>query len=230
MILSTHVTRQLWVQLRLLPLLVLPAIVAGLATAVQGPLGAEGGRFVLGIGFALSALLSAALVGAAFADEIGSGAAAWLVVRAVPRTALIGAWLGIPAVAIGAAYVLAGILIGLAIPASSVQPVDPVAFAVVVAAAAAPAVPLTAAALAIGAREPARTTVLATLGLGAILALPASLIGELAVHPASGYWLVAGVIPADRPIAVGLQAIGLCLAVAAAAWVAAARTFQRRDL
>jgi hypothetical protein len=37
-------------------------------------------------------------------------------------------------------------------------------------------------------------------------------------------------VPADRPITVGLQAIGLCMAVAGLLWGVAALLFQRRDL
>jgi hypothetical protein len=38
------------------------------------------------------------------------------------------------------------------------------------------------------------------------------------------------VVPGDRPITVGLQSIGLCLAVAAVVWIVAARRFAHRDL
>ncbi|MGH2391901.1 MAG: hypothetical protein ACRDGH_00190, partial [Candidatus Limnocylindria bacterium] len=175
-------------------------------------------------------VLSAALVGAGFAEEIRSGAAAWLVVRAVPRTALIGAWLVLPALAALVAFVLAGILAGLALPLALVQAPDPIAVAVTVVAAAAPALPLSAAGLVIAVYAPVRTTVVAVIGVAVIVALPLVLLGDTAVHAASGYWLVAGMVPADRPIMVGLQAIGLCMALAALLWAVAALLFLRRDL
>jgi len=62
------------------------------------------------------------------------------------------------------------------------------------------------------------------------VALPLVVLGDTAIHAASGYWLVAGVVPGDRPIAVGLQAIGLCMAVAGLLWGVAALLFVRRDL
>jgi len=99
-----------------------------------------------------------------------------------------------------------------------------------VVAAAAPALPLTAAALAIAVDAPLRVTFAAITGGAAALAVPLVLLGDAVVHPASGYWLVAGLVPADRPITVGLQAIGLCLALAAVGWGVAALRFLHRDL
>jgi len=228
MILTVHVARQLWIQLRLLGLLVLPAMAAVVAIIADGQFGSEAGRLALAVGFAASAVLSAGLVGAGFSEEIGSGAAAWLVVRAVPRTALIRAWLALPALAVLVAFVLAGILAGLALPPPSEG--APVAVAVTVVAAAAPALPLSAAALAIAVDASSRVTLVAVVGGAAVLAVPLVLLGDAAVHPASGYWLVAGMVPADRPITVGLQAIGLCLALAGPIWGVAALRFLRRDL
>lgn len=233
MILGVHVTRQLWIQLRLLGLLALPAVASITAVIVEGQLGPgggpEAGRITLAIGFAVAAILSAALVGSGFAEEIRSGAAGWLVVRAVPRTALIGAWLAVPALASLLAYVVGGILAGLAIPSASVSP-DPLSVAVGILAAAAPTIPLSAASLAIGVDAPARITALATVIAGALLAVPLLMIGQAVVHPASGYWLIAGLTPGDRPITVGLEAIGLCLALAAILWFIGSRRFVRRDL
>ena len=234
MILGVHVVRQLWIQLRLLALLTLPAVAAIVAVIVDGQLdgqlGIDAGRVTLAVGFAVAAVLSAVLVGTGFAEEIRSGAAAWLVVRAVPRTALIGAWLVVPGLALVVAYGLAGILAGLAIAPPLSGSLDPLAIAVGVVATAAPAIPLAAASLAIGVDAPGRVTGLATVVVAAVAAIPVILLGQDAVHPASGYWLVAGFVPADRPITVGLQAIGLCLALAALAWLLAARRFARRDL
>jgi len=230
-ILTIHVARQLWIQLRLLGILALPTIAAFGAVIVDGQSGSrEAGRVALAVGLATAAILSAALVGAGFAEEIRSGAAAWLVVRAVPRTALIGAWLVLPALAVLVAFVLSGILAGLALPLALLQAPDPIAVAVTVVAAAAPALPLSAAGLVIAVYAPVRVTMVAVIGVAAIVALPLVLLGDTAVHAASGYWLVAGMVPADRPITVGLQAIGLCMALAALLWAVAALLFLRRDL
>ena len=225
MIVGVHVVRQLWIQLRLLGLLTLPAA-AAIAAAIVGQVDAGVGRLTLAFGLAVAAVLSAALVGAGFAEEIRSGAAAWLVVRAVPRTALIGAWLAIPGLAVVLAYSVAGLAMAPSLSAS----LDPLAIAVSVLATAAPAIPLAAASLAIAVDAPGRVTAVATIVGASVLAIPLVLLGQGAVHPAIGYWLVAGVAPTDRPISVGLQAIGLCLALAALAWLLAARRFSRRDL
>lgn len=231
MILGVHVTRQLWIQLRLLGLVSIPIVAAIAAVTVAGQTDdPAAGRLVLAIGFALAAVVGAVLVGTGFAEEIRSGAAAWLVVRAVPRTSLIGAWLVVPALIAMAAYLLGGILAGLAIPPAVSASPDPLTIAVGVFASAAPVVPLTGVALAIGVGAPARVTALGTAATAVLVAVPLLLLGNAAVHPATGYWMVAGLGPSDRPITVGLQAIGLCLALAAIAWLVAARRFLRRDL
>ena len=231
MILGVHVIRQLWIQLRLLGLLSIPVLAAIAAVIVEGQtapeLGPEIGRLTLAVAFAVAAVVSAVLIGTGFTEEIRSGAASWLVVRAIPRTALIGAWLVVPCLAVLAAYGLGGILAALAIPA---QLPDPLTIAIGVVASAAPAIPLTALALAIGVGAPGRVVALAIIGTAAVVAVPLVLLGDAVIHPASGYWLVAGIVPGDRPITVGLQSIGLCLALAALAWLWAARRFSRRDL
>lgn len=231
MILSIHVARQLWIQLRLLGILALPAIATFVAVIVDGQSGSqEAGRIALAVGLATAAVLSAALVGSGFAEEIRSGAAAWLVVRAVPRTALVGAWFVMPALAVLVAFVLAGILAGLALPLALLQAPDAIAVAVILVAAAAPALPLSAAGLVVAVYAPVRVTMVAVIGLAVIVAVPLVMLGDAAVHAASGYWLVAGMDPANRPITIGLQAIGLCMAVAGLLWGVAAVLFLRRDL
>lgn len=230
MILPIHVARQLWIQLRLIFLLAMPAIATLAAVAIDTAFEQTAGRVALTVGLAAAAVLSAALVAAGFTEEIGSGAAAWLVVRAVPRAALIGAWLVTPALTVLLSFVVAGALAGLALPPTQVETPDPVAAVVTIVAAAAPALPLTAVGLAVALYAPSRATFAAVVIGAAIAAVPLVLIGQSAVHPASGYWLVAGLVPADRPITVGLQAIGLCLALAALAWGVAAFRFARRDL
>lgn len=230
MILAVHVARQLWIQLRLLGLLLLPAAAAIVAVIINNRDGPEAAHLALALGLALAAVLSAVLVGTGFAAEIGSGAAAWLVVRTVSRATLIGAWLWLPTVVMLFAFTMAGILGVLAVPSLLIPAPDPVAAAVAILAAAAPVVPMTAAALAIGADASSRVTAVAVLGAAAVIAVPILLMGDSVVHPASGYWLVAGSVPGDLPIAVGLQAIGLCLVLAAGAWGVAAWRFRRRDL
>lgn len=230
MILPIHVARQLWIQLRLIFLLAMPAIATLAAVAVDATLEFTAGRLALAVGLAAAAVLSAALVGAGFTEEIGSGAAAWLVVRAVPRTALIGAWLVTPALTVLLSFVVAGALAGLALPPTQAEGPDPVAAVVTIVAAAAPALPLTGFGLAVAIDAPSRVTFAAIVIGAAAVAVPLVLIGQSAVHPASGYWLVSGLSPVDRPITVGLQAIGLCLALAALAWGVAAVRFARRDL
>jgi len=229
MILGVHVIRQLWIQLRLLGLLSLPVAAAIIAVTVEGQTAPDPGRLTLAIPFAVAAVLSAVLIGTGFTEEIRSGAASWLVVRTIPRSALIGAWLVVPSLAVLVAFALAGILAGLAIPPPIAQP-DPLTIVIGVVASAAPTIPLAALALAVGVRASGRMTTLAIIGTAALVAVPLILVGDAVIHPASGYWLVAGMAPAGRPIAVGLQSIGLCLALAAVTWLWAARRFARRDL
>jgi hypothetical protein len=228
-ILGVHVTRQLWIQLRLLALITLPIVAAIVAVLVADQVGQAAGRLTLALAFAVAVVGCAALAVTGFTEEIRSGAAAWLVVRAVPRTSLIGAWLVVPSLAVLVAYVLAGVLAGLVIPPLGPAPSDPVTALVGFTAAAAPVIPLTALGLIVGVAAPGRLAALAVVGMAALAVVPIVVLGDSAVHPASGYWLLAGG-DVDRPITVGLQAIGLCLALAAVAWLVAARRFAARDL
>jgi hypothetical protein len=227
--LGVHVTRQLWIQLRLLALLTLPIVAAIVAVVVADQVGPSEGRLTLAVAFAVAVVGCSALAVTGFTEEIRSGAAAWLVVRAVPRTSLLGAWLVVPSLAALVAYVLAGVLAGLVIPPAGTAPPDPVTALVGFTAAAAPVVPLTAAGLIVGVAAPGRVTVLAVIGMAALAVVPMLVLGDSAIHPASGYWVLAGG-DSDRPLTVGLQAIGLCLALAALAWLVAARRFAARDL
>jgi len=230
MILGIHVARQLWLQLRLLVLLALPPVAALVAITVEWNAGSEAGRAALATGLAVAAVLSSALVGAAFAEEIGSGAAAWLIVRAVPRSSLLGAWWVLPGLTVVTAFILGGVLAGLALRPPVDRVLDPVTVTVTILAAAAPALPLTAAALAVAVDAPPRVALVATVAGSAVLAVVLVLGGDAVIHPASGYWVVAGRAPVDQPISVGLQAIGLCLVLSAVIWAAAARRFGSRDL
>jgi hypothetical protein len=227
--LGVHVTRQLWIQLRLLALLTLPIVASIVAVVVADQVGPAEGRLTLAVAFAVAVVACSALAVTGFTEEIRSGAAAWLVVRAVPRTSLLGAWLVVPSLAVLVAYVLAGVLAGLVIPPVGTAPPDPVTTLVGFTAAAAPVVPLTAAGLIVGVAAPGRVTALAVIGVAALAVVPMLVLGDSAIHPASGYWLLAGG-DSDRPLTVGLQAIGLCLALAALAWLVAARRFTARDL
>jgi hypothetical protein len=227
--LGVHVTRQLWIQLRLLAMLTLPIVAAIVAVVVADQVGPAAGRLTLALAFAVAVVGCAALAVTGFTEEIRSGAAAWLFVRAVPRTSLLGAWLVVPSLAVLVAYVLAGVLAGLVIPPAGAAPPDPVTALVGFTAAAAPVIPLTALGLIVGVAAPGRVSALAVIGIAALAVVPALVLGDSAVHPASGYWLLAGG-DVDRPLTVGLQAIGLCLALAALAWLVAARRFAARDL
>ena len=213
-ILGVHVVRQLWIQLQAArPAGPAPAAAIA-AVIVASQIGADAGRVTLAIGFAVAAVLSAALVGTGFAEEIRSGAAAWLVVRAVPRTALIGrGWSSRP----WRSWRLR--------PGRHPRRPGHCPAAVGLARSAGhrdqrggdrgPGHATLRRRAGHRGRRPGRVTAIATIVGAAVLAVVFLLLGQAAVHPASGYWLVAGAVPADRPITIGLQAIGLCLALAA---------------
>ncbi|RPH35854.1 MAG: hypothetical protein EHM90_03315, partial [Chloroflexi bacterium] len=63
MILGVHVIRQLWIQLRLLGLLSIPALAAITAVIVDGQIGSEPGRVTLAVAFAVAAVVCAVLIG-----------------------------------------------------------------------------------------------------------------------------------------------------------------------
>lgn len=221
--------RELWMSFRLLTVLGL-LLSAGALTALLPSTGQASITLRFGVALGVASVAAAMLAAATFAAERRRGTTAWLVARAVPRSALLGGWF----IAFG------GVLVGGLLPGAvlawltltGTRPaVDPVVFWATVIAAATGALVALSIGLLSGALlppVPAAAACLVACGAAGSLALlsPAA----AALSPLGGYALLAALPDSARPLASALQSIGIALAITAVLLVAARLAFERIDL
>jgi ABC-type transport system involved in multi-copper enzyme maturation permease subunit len=231
--------RELWISFRLLfvmGLLLLAALPAAIVPVPSGdPLASVTDhiqRFAVGLaaGLALAAGVAAGTISA----ERQRGTAGWLVSRAVPRATIVAGWFAAFAVVtllgIGPAAVLAWLSLG---PLGEV--VDPVAFAVTVAAAWGVGLAALALGLLLGSLLPTLPAMLLGGALTAALLVPAVTISiglPLVTPPAPGapFAILADLADASRPISDSVRAGGAALAASALLLLLASAVMGRADL
>lgn len=219
--------RELWMSFRLL--LVLTALLGSALAVVVASVVAPAlpGAAVYGVALALSSAIGAGAAAHNVASDLRSGPAAWLTVRAVPRSSLLLAWLSAFVAPVAAGIVVSALIAWLTL-ATAPGPATAFGFAILAAAAGwflAVALGVTAGTL----LPPWRAASLAGLvALGVALlafAVPVSL-----PLPTGGFALLASIGSAERPIAAALQATGAALVAIAILTAAAAAFLQRVDL
>ena len=227
--------RQLWITFRLLPLLALP-LVGGLATALLAE-SFDAPLMPLALGVAVAFALCAGLAADALSQERRSGTAAWLTLRAVPRSTIVLGWfaaIAVPVVVgVGASAFLGWIAIAGAPGAPGVGELanQPVTFAALAIAAA--TVGLQAVGIGLAAGSLARPW-LATLL--AIVVMVGLLVGTSLVTdwdpnlPIGGLWLLAHGDDLTRPLSDGVVSAGIGLAGAGLLVGLSAALFSRVDL
>ena len=227
--------RELWISFRLIPVVGLPVIagigVASVPPELAGVSAIGGAGFWYAAGAAASICFASALAAATIAHERRRGTAAWMAVRAVPRSAILVSWF----VAYGLLLTL-GIALGavgawLAAITRAESPIDPLPFVTAIAAVACTGLAMLAAALCLGTVLGRWTAaIIALLGSGALLA--ASFGGPLAglLLPTGGIGLLADVGGAARPLGDAFRDGGAALGTAAALLVVAAVALERSDL
>jgi len=227
--------RELWISFRLIPVVGLPVVtgmgVGAVPPELAGVSAIGGAGFWYAVGAVASICFVAALAAATIAHERRRGTAAWMAVRAVPRSAVLVSWF----VAYGLLLVI-GIALGavgawLAAIARAESPIDPLPFVAAVAATACTGLAMLAAALCLGTLLGRWTAgIVALLGSGALLA--ASIGGPLAgmLLPTGGIGLLADLGGAARPLGDALRDGGAALGTAAALLVVAAVALERSDL
>jgi hypothetical protein len=226
--------RELWISFRLLLLLGL-ALAGGMLAAALPQIGG-GGSATLAWAMAVTGIITASLAGAALADERQRGRAAWLVVRAVPRSSLVIAWFVALAVPVVVGLTVAAALTWLTVEVASLAelgstPLDAAAFSTLIAAATLGVLQALAAGLLLGTL--ARPLVAAPLAglLSAALLLPPLLFADLPRFlPGSGLGLLARAEELSRPLSDGLGSLGLGCAILAALLILAAAFLERAEL
>ena len=232
MTLAHHVYRQLWISLRLVLLLALPIGAAGVTVLLASSGGVASGtaRQVYGALLGVAAVVSAALLGAAFARELRDGTAGWLVVRAVPRAGLLAAWLWAPVPIVVLGMALSTALLSLGLVQADRPPIEVEVAVATAASCMVMAVAGLAAAVFVGALLGPRPAGVVLLVGGAALGVGSALVGPAVPLPTTGFLLAAGLTPSQPALSVALQAMGLALASTALLWTLAAAVVSRRDL
>ena len=227
--------RELWITFRLIPMLVLP-VLAGLVEAVVPPelsgLSAVGGA---GFWFATSLSVAVAVVASlgawSLATERSAGTAAWVVVRAVPRSTVLVSWFVALAVILAVGIGLGGFAAWLTVLERAETTPDAIPFSVAVGASLATALAAAALGLLIGSILGRRSAALVSLlVVGAVLGL--AVAGPLAKAPlpTGGFGVLAGLDQAARPVSDAVRSAGAALAAAAVLLVLGALLMERRDL
>jgi hypothetical protein len=219
--------RELWISFRLLALLAVP-LAGGILTAVRPEVT---DAQILAWGIAAAAVFLSALAAATLAAERRGGAAAWLVLRAVPRSSILIAWFEALAIPVLVGTIASAVLTWLAFATLPAPLIDPVSFAVLAAAAAATTLEALALGLLLGAvARPLLAALLAAAasagGVAAGLLVPL----DPAYLPTAGLGLLARAEDLERPLSAGIQAAGLGLALTGLLVAAAAMAFARVDL
>jgi ABC-type transport system involved in multi-copper enzyme maturation permease subunit len=228
-VLTRMAVRELWISFRLLALLALPVVAGLVALLVSSD--PDRVQPTLAWGMGVVAALAAGMAAAALAMERQRGTAGWLSMRAVPRASILIAWfLGL------ATPMLVGIaggslLVWLGSGTQPTPPPDAPAYAALAAAAAGAALQALAIGLLFGSFLPSMVAALvAVLGSGVLLGAGLLIVTEPPLIPTAGLGLLAQAIDLLRPMADGLQALGLGLTLTGLLLGASLLIFDRVDL
>jgi ABC-type transport system involved in multi-copper enzyme maturation permease subunit len=230
--------RELWISFRLL-LVIGPIMLAALPASIVAvpsgdPLLAVTDRLLpFAVGLAAGLALAAGIAAGTLSAERQRGTAGWLVSRAVPRATIVAGWFAAFAVVLVIGIVPAAGLAWLSLGTLG-EVVDPVAFAVTVAAAWGVGL----AALALGMLLGSLLATLPAMLLGgaftAAVLVPAVTLGlpALVTPPAPGvpFAILADLVDAARPIGDSVRTGGAALAASAALLLLASAVMGRADL
>jgi hypothetical protein len=226
---------EMWISFRLLVIVGLPVLGGMLVVAVPpdlaGATALGGAGFWYAVAAGAAICVASAIAAGTLAHERRRGAVAWMVVRAVPRSAVLTSWF----IALGL-LLASGVLIGsvgawLAALSVAESALDPAPFAAAVGATAAASLAFVAAGLVVGTYLPTVPAIVVALGGTALLL--AAVIGAPPVGlplPTEGIGLLAHLDVVSRPVGVAVQSAGAALASAAALLYLGGAGLERSDL
>lgn len=221
--------RELWISFRLLLLLALPVIAGLIALLLSADPDLTQPALALGMGAV--AALAAGVAAASWAMERRRGTAAWLSMSAVPRASMLIAWFVGLAVPILVGVASGSALVWLGTGTHAIPPLDGPAYAALVGATAGATLQALAIGLVFGSfLPPVIAALVAVLGSGGLLAAGLLLVTEPPLIPTAGVGLMAQAMDLLRPMADGLQALGLGLAMTGLLIGVALLIFDRVDL
>lgn len=226
---------ELWISFRLIPLIGLPVVGGMLVSAVPPEFAGEtavgGASFWYAVAAAVAICVGSGLAALTMAHERRRGTAAWMAVRAVPRSSVLFSWFLAFAILLIAGLALGSVGAWLAAIGRAETSPDPLPFAAAVAATAGLALAGVAAGLLIGTTLPTMPATLLAVTVSAVLVAAAFLAPLSALPlPIGGLGLLVHLDSAVRPVAGALQSAGAALAAAAVLLVLAGAGLERSDL
>lgn len=227
--LTRMAVRELWISFRLLLLIALP-VIAGLVALLLSS-DPERTQPALAWGMAVVAAVASSVAAAAWATERRRGTAGWLTMRAVPRASILIAWFVGLATPMLVGIAAGSLLVWLGTGIQPVPPLDAPAYVTLVGAAAGAALQALAIGLLFGSFLPPRLAAfVALLGSGALLGAGLFIMPEPPLIPTAGVGLLDRAMDLLRPMADGLQALGLSLALTGLLLGVSLLIFDRVDL
>jgi hypothetical protein len=227
--------RELWISFRLIPLVGIPVLGGMLVSAVPPEFAGEtavgGAAFWYAAAAATAICVASGLAALTMSRERRRGTAAWMAVRAVPRSTVLGSWFLAFALLVCLGLVLGSVGAWLAAIGRAETSPDALPFAAAVAAAASTALAAVAAGLLIGTTmPPLPATMLAVAGTVPLVAVAFLAPLNALPLPIGGLGLLTHLDSAVRPVGSALQSAGAALAAAAVLMVLAGAALERGEL
>jgi hypothetical protein len=227
--LTRMAVRELWISFRLLLLLALP-LAAGLFSLFLSS-DPDLTQPALAWGIAVAATLGAGIAAAGWAAERRRGTAGWLSLHAVPRGSILIAWFAGLALPLTVGLAAGALLAWLGVGGAPSPLLDALAYTAIVAGAGAAALQALAIGMVFGSHvRPVGAAVLAMLTSGVLLAAGLLNAPEPPLVPSAGLGLIAAATDLARPMADGLQALGVGLTMTGLLLGLALLIFDRVDL
>ncbi len=223
--------RELWITFRLLLVLgtlllsgLLPALLSVVAPSLAS------GSVVYADALAAAVAVASAIAAFSLSAERCRGSGAWLVVRAVPRSALLLAWLASVAGLLLMGLLASAVIAWLSLLAETGATGLTIPFGLTMVAVGAAGLMALSGGLLLGALLRPRLAAAVTLLVSGAVLLASLLLTAAAWLPTGGFSLLAGVSTAGRPLASALQSAGAGLLAAALLLAVALAVLQRADL
>jgi hypothetical protein len=233
--LSWMAIREMWISFRLIDVLGLP-LLGGLLAIVAPPdlaaLTAVGGAgFWYAVGASVAIAVAAGLAARTMADERRRGTVAWMVVRAVPRSAVFLSWFIAFGLLLGIGIVLGSIGAWLAALSHAEATPDAIPYGAAVGATIGAGLVAVALGLLLGALLPARPAALVAMVTGAVaLAVSIAMAPGALPSPLGGIGLLAHLDGARRPLGDAMGSGGVALATTSILLILGVASLERSDL
>lgn len=226
---------EMWISFRLIPLIGVPLVGGMLVGAVPPEFAGEtavgGASFWYAVAAAFAICVASGLAALTMAHERRRGTAAWMAVRAVPRSSVLFSWFLAFAILLCLGLALGSVGAWLAAIGRAETSPDPLPFAAAVAATAATALAGVAAGMLIGTTLPTLPATLLAVAVSVPLVAAAFLVPLSALPlPLGGLGLLTHLDSAVRPVAGALQSAGAALAATAVLLALGEAGLERSDL